>query len=82
MRLVRMSAKKNSVQQAMKANTAAATMPGGPRTNTYSASYYLYTTGFTQFHLSNATAGSWIFLVLTVIVVIFLVRRLLKPEVA
>jgi multiple sugar transport system permease protein len=55
---------------------------GGPGTNTYSASYYLYTIGFTQFHLSNATAGSWIFLVLTVIVVIFLVRRLLKPEVA
>ncbi|HEU5482349.1 MAG TPA: sugar ABC transporter permease [Sphingomicrobium sp.] len=55
---------------------------GGPGTNTYSASYYLYTIGFAQFHLSNATAGSWIFLVLTVIVVIFLVRRLLKPEVA
>jgi multiple sugar transport system permease protein len=55
---------------------------GGPGTNTYSASYYLYTIGFTQFHLSNATAGSWIFLVLTVIVVMFLVRRLLKPAVA
>jgi multiple sugar transport system permease protein len=54
---------------------------GGPGTNTYSASYYLYTIGFTQFHLSNATAGSWIFLVLTVIVVMFLVRRLLKPAV-
>jgi multiple sugar transport system permease protein len=55
---------------------------GGPGTNTYTASYYLYTIGFTQFHLSNATAGSWIFLVLTVIVVMFLVRRLLKPAVA
>jgi multiple sugar transport system permease protein len=55
---------------------------GGPGTNTYSASYYLYTIGFTQFHLSNATAGSWIFLVLTVIVVIVLVRRLLKPAMA
>jgi multiple sugar transport system permease protein len=55
---------------------------GGPGTNTYSASYYLYTIGFTQFHLSNATAGSWIFLVLTVIVVMVLVRRLLKPAVA
>jgi multiple sugar transport system permease protein len=55
---------------------------GGPGTKTYSSSYYLYTIGFTQFHLSNATAGSWIFLVLTVIVVIFLVRRLLKREVA
>jgi multiple sugar transport system permease protein len=55
---------------------------GGPGTNTYSASYYLFTIGFTQFHLSNATAGSWIFLVLTVIVVMVLVRRLLKPAVA
>jgi multiple sugar transport system permease protein len=55
---------------------------GGPGTNTYSASYYLYTIGFTQFHLSNATAGSWIFLLLTLIVVMFLVRRLLKPAVA
>jgi multiple sugar transport system permease protein len=55
---------------------------GGPGTNTYSASYYLYTIGFTQFHLSNATAGSWIFLILTVIVVMVLVRRLLKPAVA
>jgi multiple sugar transport system permease protein len=53
---------------------------GGPGTNTYSASYYLYTIGFTQFHLSNATAGSWIFLILTLIVITFLVRRLLKPE--
>ena len=38
---------------------------GGPGTKTYTASYYLYTIGFTQFHLSKATAGSWIFLVLT-----------------
>ena len=53
---------------------------GGPGTKTYTASYYLYTVGFTQFHLSQATAGSWIFLILTVIVVSFLVRRLLKPE--
>ena len=55
---------------------------GGPGTNTYSSSFYLYTIGFTQFHLSNATAGSWIFLVLTLIVITFLVRRLLKPEAA
>ncbi len=53
---------------------------GGPGTNTYSSSFYLYTLGFTQFHLSNATAGSWIFLILTLIVITFLVRRLLKPE--
>ena len=38
---------------------------GGPGTQTYTASYYLYTVGFTQFHLSQATAGSWIFLILT-----------------
>jgi len=55
---------------------------GGPGTNTYSSSFYLYTLGFTQFHLSNATAGSWIFLTLTLIVITFLVRRLLKPEAA
>ena len=53
---------------------------GGPGTQTYSASYYLYTIGFGQFHLSRATAGAWIFLVLTLFVIIFLVRRLLKPE--
>jgi multiple sugar transport system permease protein len=55
---------------------------GGPGTMTYSASFYLYTIGFTQFHLSMATAGSWIFMVLTVIVITFLVRRLLRPEAA
>jgi multiple sugar transport system permease protein len=53
---------------------------GGPGTKTYTASYYLYTLGFTQFHLSNATAGSWIFLILTALVVTILVRRLLKVE--
>jgi multiple sugar transport system permease protein len=52
---------------------------GGPGSSTYSASFYLYTLGFTQFHLSAATAGSWIFLALTLIVVSVLVRRLLKP---
>jgi len=53
---------------------------GGPGTQTYTASFYLYTIGFAQFHLSRATAGAWIFLVLTLIVIVFLVRRLLKPE--
>ncbi len=53
---------------------------GGPGTNTYSNSFYLYTLGFAQFHLSNATAGAWIFLIMTLIVVTVLVRRLLKPE--
>ncbi|MEZ5804027.1 MAG: sugar ABC transporter permease [Rhizobiaceae bacterium] len=53
---------------------------GGPGTQTYTASYYLYTVGFTQFHLSQATAGSWLFLIFTAIVATLLVRRLLKPE--
>ena len=30
--------------------------------------------------LSNATAGSWIFLILTAIVISFLVRRLLRED--
>ncbi len=53
---------------------------GGPGTKSYTASFYLYTVGFAQFHLSQATAGSWIFLIITVVVVSLLVRRLLKVE--
>jgi multiple sugar transport system permease protein len=53
---------------------------GGPGTKTYTASYYLYTVGFAQFHISQATAGSWIFLLLTLLVVTLLVRRLLRVE--
>ena len=53
---------------------------GGPGTKTYTASFYLYTVGFTQFHLSQATAGSWLFLIFTLLVVTFLVRRLLRTE--
>ncbi len=53
---------------------------GGPGTQTYTASYYLYTVGFTQFHLSQATAGSWLFLIVTALVVVALVRRLLRVE--
>jgi multiple sugar transport system permease protein len=53
---------------------------GGPGTKTYTSSFYLYTVGFTQFHLSQATAGAWIFLILTLIVITFLVRRLLDAE--
>jgi len=53
---------------------------GGPCTSTYTTSFYLYQTGFQQFHLSRATAGSWIFLILTAIFITFLVRRLLRPE--
>lgn len=53
---------------------------GGPGTKTYTASFYLYTVGFAQFHLSQATAGSWLFLIFTALVVTLLVRRLLKVE--
>lgn len=53
---------------------------GGPGTKTYTTSFYLYTVGFTQFHLSQATAGSWIFLIITIVVVSVLVRRLLDQE--
>jgi multiple sugar transport system permease protein len=53
---------------------------GGPGTATYTTSYYLYQVGFQQFHLSIATAGSWIFLILLSIVIMTLVRRLLKAE--
>ena len=53
---------------------------GGPGTKTYTASFYLYTVGFAQFHLSQATAGSWIFLIVTIVVVSLLVRRLLKVD--
>ena len=53
---------------------------GGPGTSTYTASFYLYQIGFQQFHLSKATAGSWIFLLLTAVVIMVLVRRLLRAE--
>jgi multiple sugar transport system permease protein len=53
---------------------------GGPGTATYTASFYLYTVGFQQFHLSQATAGSWLFLIFTAAVIMLLVRRLLRPE--
>ena len=53
---------------------------GGPGTATYTASFYLYQMGFQQFHLSIATAGSWIFLILLSVVIMVLVRRLLRAE--
>jgi len=55
---------------------------GGPGTSTYTASYYLYQIGFQQFHVSQATAGSWLFLIVTTLLVMLLVRRLLRPETA
>ncbi|HZZ60091.1 MAG TPA: sugar ABC transporter permease [Roseiarcus sp.] len=53
---------------------------GGPGTATYTTSFYLYQIGFQQFHLSMATAGSWLFLILLSVVIIALVRRLLRAE--
>jgi multiple sugar transport system permease protein len=53
---------------------------GGPGTSTYTTSFYLYQIGFQQFHLSQATAGSWIFLALSAVIIMALVRRLLRPE--
>ena len=53
---------------------------GGPGTSTYTASFYLYQLGFQHFHLSEATAGSWILLALTTAAILVLVRRLLRPE--
>jgi multiple sugar transport system permease protein len=55
---------------------------GGPGTSTYTASFYLYQIGFQEFHLSQATAGSWIFLALITVLIMALVRRLLRPEAA
>jgi multiple sugar transport system permease protein len=55
---------------------------GGPGTSTYTTSFYLYQIGFQQFHLSQATAGSWIFLVLSAVIITALVRRLLRPGVS
>jgi multiple sugar transport system permease protein len=53
---------------------------GGPGTATYSSSFYLYTVGFQQFHIGQATAGSWIFLSITAMVIALLVRKLLIVE--
>ncbi len=55
---------------------------GGPGTATYTTSFYLYQIGFQQFHLSMATAGSWMFLILLTGVIILIVRRLLRAEAA
>jgi multiple sugar transport system permease protein len=52
---------------------------GGPGTETYTTSYYLYQQGFEQFHLGQGTAGSWMFMLMLTFVSFWLVRRLLKP---
>ena len=55
---------------------------GGPGTATYTTSFFLYQIGFQQFHLSEATAGAWLFLILISAVIMILVRRLLRAETA
>ena len=55
---------------------------GGPGSSTYTASFYLYQIGIAQFHLSQATAGSWMFLILLGAAIALLVRRLLRVETA
>jgi multiple sugar transport system permease protein len=52
---------------------------GGPGTDTYTSSYYLYQQGFEFFHLGQGTAGSWMFMVFLIVISFWLVRRLLKP---
>lgn len=52
---------------------------GGPGTDTYTTSYYLYQQGFELFHLGQGTAGAWMFLIMLAFVSFWLVRRLLRP---
>lgn len=55
---------------------------GGPGTDTYTASYYLYQQGFQLFHLGQGTAGSWMLMIIILLIAYPLVRRLLKPVAA
>ena len=52
---------------------------GGPGTETYTSSYYLYQQGFQFFHLGQGTAGAWMFTIMLTFISFWLVRRLLKP---
>jgi multiple sugar transport system permease protein len=52
---------------------------GGPGTQTYTSSYYLYQQGFQFFHLGQGTAGAWMFTIMLSFISFWLVRRLLKP---
>ncbi len=52
---------------------------GGPGTDTYTSTYYLYQQGFEFFHLGQGTAGSWMFMLMLTFIAFWLVRRLLKP---
>ena len=55
---------------------------GGPGTDTYTTTYYLYQQGFQLFHLGQGTAGSWMFMLMLTFIAFWLVRRLLKPVTA
>ena len=50
---------------------------GGPGTDTYTTSYYLYQQGFEFFHLGQGIAGAWMFMIMLSFVSFWLVRRLL-----
>jgi len=52
---------------------------GGPGTETYTSSYFLYQQGFQFFHLGEGTAGAWMFTIMLTFVSFWLVRRLLRP---
>jgi multiple sugar transport system permease protein len=51
---------------------------GGPGTQTYTTSYYLYQQGFELFHLGQGVAGAWMFTIMLSFISFFLVRRLMK----
>jgi multiple sugar transport system permease protein len=52
---------------------------GGPGTDTYTTTYYLYQQGFEFFHLGQGTAGAWMFMIMLSFIAFWLVRRLLRP---
>jgi multiple sugar transport system permease protein len=52
---------------------------GGPGTDTYTTTYYLYQQGFELFHLGQGTAGAWMFMIMLSVIAFWLVRRLLRP---
>ena len=52
---------------------------GGPGTDTYTTSYYLFQQGFEFFHLGQGTAGAWMFMLMLTFISFWLVRRMLKP---
>lgn len=50
---------------------------GGPGTETFTTSFFLFEQGFRLFRLDVAAAGSWIFLIIVAVLSFQLVRRLL-----